>query len=126
MSKKWGGGQCTPTFKSGRGEGSCPRPPSPTPVSGHPKVPVTKICPYLRIQYKCIGYNRPHPLYCPQFLQDQHKIERISCPVEGGARITGVVYCGKLLCIPYAAGQYRCQSCISGIKGDGIHSEDFG
>ena len=50
----------------------------------------TEICPYLRIQYKCIGYNRPHPVYCPQFLQDQDKIERISCPVEGGARIIGV------------------------------------
>ena len=27
---------------------------------------------YLRIQYKYIGCNRPHPLYCPQFLQCQH------------------------------------------------------
>ena len=53
-------------------------------------MPITEICSYLRIQYKYIGYNRPHPLHCPQFLQDQHKIERISCPVEGGARITGV------------------------------------
>ena len=35
------------------------------------------------MQYKHISYNRPHPLYCPQFLQDQHKIERISCLVEG-------------------------------------------
>ena len=76
MSKKWGGGggggAVHPHFQKWGG-------PSPTPVSGH------------------LGYNRPHPLYCPQFLQDQHKIERISCPVEGGARITGVVYCGKLL-----------------------------
>ena len=35
-----------------------------------------------------IGYSRPHPLYCPQLLQG--KIERISCPVEGGARIKAV------------------------------------
>ena len=28
-----------------------------------------------------IGYNRPHPLYSPQFLQDQHIIETISSPV---------------------------------------------
>ena len=53
-------------------------------------MPVTQICPYLRIQYKYIGYNRPHPLYCPQFLQCQHKIGQISCPVEGGARILEV------------------------------------
>ena len=33
---------------------------------------ITQICPYLRIQYKYIGYNRPHLLYCPQFLQCQH------------------------------------------------------
>ena len=51
---------------------------------------VTQICPYLRIQYKYIGYNRPHPLYCPRFLQCQHKIGQISCPVEGGARILEV------------------------------------
>ena len=53
-------------------------------------MPVTQICPYLRIQYKYIGYNKPHPLYCPQFLQCQHKIGQISCPVEGGARILEV------------------------------------
>ena len=53
-------------------------------------MPVTQICPYLRIQYKYIRYNRPHPLYCPQFLQCQHKIGQISCPVEGGARILEV------------------------------------
>ena len=47
-------------------------------------MPITEICPYLRIQYKCIGYNRPHPLYCPQFLQDQHKIGQISFLVELG------------------------------------------
>ena len=33
---------------------------------------ITQICPYLRIQYKYIGYNRPHLLYYPQFLQCQH------------------------------------------------------
>ena len=31
-----------------------------------------------------------HPLFCPQFLQCQHKMRQISCLVEGGARITGV------------------------------------
>ena len=45
---------------------------------------------YLRILYKYIGCNRPHLLYCPQFLQCQHKIGQISCPVEGGARIIEV------------------------------------
>ena len=34
-----------------------------------------------------IGHR--HPLNCPQFLQHQHKIWQIRCPVEGGARITG-------------------------------------
>ena len=53
-------------------------------------MPVTQSCPYLRIQYKYIGYIRPHPLYFPQFLQCQHKIGQISCPVEGGARILEV------------------------------------
>ena len=37
-----------------------------------------------------IGCNRPHPLYCPQFLQCCHKIGQICCPVEGGARILDI------------------------------------
>ena len=49
-----------------------------------------------RVQYKHIGGNWLHPLYCPQFLLEKHKIERISCPVEGGGGGGGgVLYLGS-------------------------------
>ena len=57
-----------------------------------------------------MGYNRPHPLYCPQFLQDQHKIE---CPVEGGARIRVDV---RL----YRVSPYVCIVDCSSVGSDGI------
>ena len=34
----------------------------------------------LKTQGIIVGCDWPHPLYGSQFLQDQHKLERISCP----------------------------------------------
>ena len=80
-------------------------------------MPVTQSCPYLRILYKYIGYNRPHPLYCPQFLQYQHKIGQISCPVEGGARILEVRNLEvRLYVCMYVCQGLRCMSiCLAGF-----------
>ena len=53
----------------------------------------------LSVSHKYIGCNRPHPLYCPQFLQCQHTIGQICCLVEGGARILirGSTVCCSLI-----------------------------
>ena len=79
-------------------------------------MPVTQICPYLRIQYKHIGYNRPHLLYCPKFLQCQHKIGQISCPVKGGARILEVRNLEVRLCFVL---QFRCVIRVDSDVGEG-------